>query len=143
MKILSAVLYTSLFSFFLLGFYIVKSVNDNDKIGKYLATGNVEELSKYFSEDSTIEFPNHMDAAGVEDCKQRLTNFFFNHPPKKFVIKHQGKSPGGKGAYMIGILITANENFRIVTEMKKEKISCMMIQTEYREKKLLGLITQN
>lgn len=143
MKNFIALLTTTIFSMSLVSFYIVKSVKNYDQIGQYLGSGDVESLSTYFSEEIAIEFPENTDAYDIEDCKYKLTDFFFNHPPIKFLIKHQGKSSNGEDSYMIGKLITETGNFRIVVEMKKELIYCVMIQTEYRNKKLIGAITQN
>jgi len=131
---------STFFSLFLVGFHVARTGKNLGQIQKHLGNGDVEKLSFYFAQDVLVEYPDFTDSDGIENSKQQLERFFFNHPPKKFVKSHSGKSSGGQSSYMIGKLITANANFRVVVEMKSENITCLMIQTEFRDQDLIGSI---
>ncbi|MDR0729130.1 MAG: DUF4783 domain-containing protein [Prevotellaceae bacterium] len=90
-----------------------------DQMAKYLAAGDAEALSDYFS--STVEFDLLSDEGMYSKAQATLVLkwFFEKYPPKSFAFKHSSDKQTVK--YAIGILHTqAGEILRVTVFIKED-----------------------
>ena len=118
-----------LFLFFI--FVQLCMAQSKTEIGKFLESSNYIELVKHFNNSVEISI---LDNAGVYDHNQAgvmLSNFFKEHPPEKYFVKHQG-GDASKKFYEIGKLLSSKNNFRIyfLYEIVEEEIQIIEFRIE-------------
>ena len=93
-----------------------------DEIIAYFEAGDAEGLAAYCSDDVVLIMYEKEEYESKETIKKTLQSFFEQYPPKTFKIRHYGKSGKKDAFYMIGILQTAGEVFRVNIMIDNEKI---------------------
>lgn len=81
-------------------------------IGKYLAQGNVDNLSAWFSDNLEISMLSSSNNSSKSQAKQILKSFFDSHTPRSFEISHTAGKSNMK--YALGTLVAGGERY-IVT----------------------------
>lgn len=81
-------------------------------IGKYLAQGNVDNLSAWFSDNLEISLLSSSNNSSKSQAKQILKSFFDSHTPRSFEISHTAGKSNMK--YALGTLVAGGERY-IVT----------------------------
>ena len=81
-------------------------------IGKYLAQGNVDNLSAWFSDNLEISLLSSSNNSSKSQAKQILKSFFDDHTPRSFDISHTAGKSNMK--YALGTLVAGGERY-IVT----------------------------
>lgn len=81
-------------------------------IGKYLAQGNVDNLSAWFSDNLEISMLSSSNNSSKSQAKQILKSFFESHTPRSFEISHTAGKSNMK--YALGTLVAGGERY-IVT----------------------------
>ena len=81
-------------------------------ISKYIATGNVDNLSAWFADNMEISILASSSNSSKAQAKQILKAFFDAHTPRSFDISHTASKVNMK--YALGTLTAGGERF-IVT----------------------------
>lgn len=81
-------------------------------IGKYLAQGNVDNLSAWFSDNLEVSLLSSSSNSSKSQAKQILKSFFESHTPRSFDISHTAGKSNMK--YALGTLVAGGERY-IVT----------------------------
>ncbi|MBO7548153.1 MAG: DUF4783 domain-containing protein [Bacteroidales bacterium] len=81
-------------------------------ISKYIATGNVDNLSAWFADNLEISILANSSNSSKAQAKQILKAFFDAHTPRSFDISHTASKVNMK--YALGTLTAGGERF-IVT----------------------------
>ena len=81
-------------------------------ITKYIATGNVDNLSAWFADNLEISILSSSSNSSKTQAKQILKAFFDAHTPRSFDISHTASKVNMK--YALGTLVAGGERF-IVT----------------------------
>ena len=81
-------------------------------ISKYIATGNVDNLSAWFADNLEISILSTSSNSSKTQAKQILKAFFDAHTPRSFDISHTASKVNMKDA--LGTLVAGGERF-IVT----------------------------
>lgn len=112
----------SLVSFLLPAKMTHSQQNNNllDKISDYIKKGDQESLSNYFSNVIEMNILKNEGTYSKTQSKFILGDFFKNHPPEDFKIKHKGTSDNGS-LYAIGTYYSEGKEYRTYYLIKKEK----------------------
>lgn len=94
-------------------------------IGKYLAQGNVDNLSAWFSDNLEISLLSSSNNSSKSQAKQILKSFFDSHTPRSFEISHTAGKSNMK--YALGTLVAGGERY-IVTIFVNYEESTYKIQ---------------
>lgn len=94
-----------------------------DEIVRSFSTGDIQSLTQSFADDILLELFDKDEYEDPSEIEKRLDTFFKKYPPKKFTIKHEGGAGHQKYSYLIGILQTKEEVFRVSFTMEADKIS--------------------
>ncbi len=78
-------------------------------IGKYLAQGNVDNLSAWFSDNLEISLLSSSNNSSKSQAKQILKSFFDSHTPRSFEISHTAGKSNMK--YALGTLVAGGERY--------------------------------
>lgn len=78
-------------------------------IGKYLAQGNVDNLSAWFSDNLEISLLSSSNNSSKSQAKQILKSFFDSHSPRSFEISHTAGKSNMK--YALGTLVAGGERY--------------------------------
>ena len=81
-------------------------------ISKYIATGNVDNLSAWFADNLEISILGSSSTSSKAQAKQILKAYFDAHTPRSFNISHTASKVNMK--YALGTLTAGGERF-IVT----------------------------
>ncbi|MFN8240357.1 MAG: DUF4783 domain-containing protein [Bacteroidales bacterium] len=84
-----------------------------------LKTGNSAELSKYFNSTVQVLLLGKEDFYKKNVAETILHDFFMQHKPADFVIRHQGQGGTTDAQYAIGNLKTDKGEFRVYFLLKK------------------------
>ena len=87
------------------------SENIPDKIFEAIELGDVERLSKYFTESIELIILDDEGIYSIQQANQILKAFFSKNRPESFKVLHQGGSKNSK--YAIGNLKTKDNNYRV------------------------------
>ncbi|MEA3447922.1 MAG: DUF4783 domain-containing protein [Bacteroidota bacterium] len=126
--------YTLLFFSIIAGALFVNSKTVNDipvKIFKSIEAGDVESLSKYFSESIELILVDKEGIYSKTQATQILKQFFNTNRPKKFNVLHQGGSENAK--YAIGTLNTTQGKYRIHFLVKIKNNKALIHQLRIQE----------
>lgn len=111
--------------FFLLSILTTLSINTTGQsstandVANMLKSGNVNGLSGYFMDNVDLTILQSDDVYSKAQATQVTKKFFEEHPPKGFVIKHEGKSKLDDH-YRIGTLSTSKGDFRVTYFLKND-----------------------
>ena len=91
---------------------------EKDGIALAIQNGAASEVAAYFASTVDLTMLESEDVYSSKQAEVILTNFFAENPPKKFELKHEGKSKV-EDYYYIGVLTSASDSFRITFFLKK------------------------
>lgn len=89
-----------------------------DKVVQAMKTGNSKELAEHFIPNLDLTVKDASDVYSKAQAEQIVRKFFNDNPPTDLVIEHTGVSKLGD-KYFIGILRTANGQYRVTFFLKK------------------------
>ena len=90
----------------------------NDPIHLAIKSGNSREISKHFDSSISLKILNKEDVYSKSQAEIILKDFFAKNQIKNYNSKHSGASKNG-AQYIIGQIITPNQNFRTYYFIKK------------------------
>lgn len=88
-------------------------------ISKYLASGDAESLSAWFSDNLEISIMSSTNNSSKNQAKQILKTFFSSHTPRSFEINHTASRSNTK--YALGYLNAGGELFEVTIFVSKSK----------------------
>ena len=88
-------------------------------ISKYLASGDSESLSAWFSDNLEISIMSSTSDSSRNQAKQILKTFFASHTPRSFEINHTASRTNSK--YALGYLHAGGEMFEVTIFVSKNK----------------------
>ena len=88
-------------------------------ISKYLASGDSESLSAWFSDNLEISIMSSTSDSSRNQAKQILKTFFASHTPRSFEINHTASRTNSK--YALGYLNAGGELFEVTIFVSKSK----------------------
>ena len=88
-------------------------------ISKYLASGDAESLSAWFSDNLEISIMSSTNDSSKNQAKQILKPFFSSHTPRSFEINHTASRSNTK--YALGYLNAGGELFEVTIFVSKSK----------------------
>lgn len=88
-------------------------------ISKYLANGDSESLSAWFSDNLEISIMSSTSDSSRNQAKQILKTFFASHTPRSFEINHTASRTNSK--YALGYLNAGGEMFEVTIFVSKNK----------------------
>ncbi|MBR5660729.1 MAG: DUF4783 domain-containing protein [Bacteroidales bacterium] len=88
-------------------------------ISKYLANGDAESLSAWFSDNLEISIMSSTNDSSKNQAKQILKTFFSSHTPRSFEINHTASRSNTK--YALGYLNAGGELFEVTIFVSKSK----------------------
>ncbi len=88
-------------------------------ISKYLASGDSESLSAWFSDNLEISIMSSTSDSSRNQAKQILKTFFASHTPRSFEINHTASRTNSK--YALGYLNAGGEMFEVTIFVSKNK----------------------
>ena len=80
-------------------------------ISKYLASGDAERLSAWFSDNLEVSIFSTSNDSSRNQARQILKSFFKSYTPRSFVINHKAGRPNMK--YALGTLNAGGEMFTV------------------------------
>jgi hypothetical protein len=101
-----------------------------EKIVAYFEAGDADGIVAYCSDDFVLLMYDKQEYETKVTVKKSLYAFFEQYPPKTFKIRHYGKSEKKNAFYMIGILQTTEEVFRVTIMIDNDKIEDISIYFE-------------
>ena len=90
-------------------------------ISKYMASGDAESLSAWFSDNLEISIMSSTSDSSRNQAKQILKTFFASHTPRSFEINHMASRSNSK--YALGYLNAGGEMFEVTIFVSKSKDS--------------------
>lgn len=88
-------------------------------ISKYMASGDAESLSAWFSDNLEISIMSSTNDSSRNQAKQILKTFFASHTPRSFEINHTASRSNSK--YALGYLNAGGELFEVTIFVSKDK----------------------
>ena len=88
-------------------------------ISKYMASGDSESLSVWFSDNLEISIMSSTSDSSKNQAKQILKTFFASHTPRSFEINHTASTTNSK--YALGYLNAGGEMFEVTIFVSKNK----------------------
>jgi hypothetical protein len=104
-------------AFSLTGLLALAQGDITNNVADAIKKGDASALSQYFMSPVDLTIDDLEGSFSKADAKSKLTAFFAQHPPKDFIVKHQGTSKLDD-QFRIGDLFTPNGNYRIIFFMK-------------------------
>jgi len=95
-------------------------------ISKYIAQGNSDNLSAWFSSNLEISVLGKSSNASKSQAKQIVKSFFDDHNPRSFEITHTAGQD--KMKYALGTLIAGGERFTVTLFVHYDGTSFMIQQ---------------
>ncbi len=83
-----------------------------------LATGNAKEISKHCHTSIQLILLEKDGMYSREQAEQILRNFFQQHQPTRFMVRHEGGTASRDSRFVIGILQTGKGIYRVSLFMK-------------------------
>ena len=80
-------------------------------IAKYLAAGDAEKLSAWFSDNLEVTIFSNSNDSSRNQAKQIIKSFFRSYTPRTFKISHKAGRPNMK--YALGTLTAGGEMFLV------------------------------
>ena len=109
---------------------VVANQGIKDKIITYFENGDTEGLSTYCSDDVVLIMYEEQEYETKTVVKENLQAFFKQYPPKTFKVRHYGKSEKKSSFYIVGILQTTEQVFRVNIMIDNDKIEDININFE-------------
>lgn len=89
-----------------------------DAVTNALATGNIETLTRYLSDNVEISIQDREQMCNKAKATEVLRGFFSGNQPRGFNQMHRGSSRENSDQYCIGTLNTQNGIFRVYVYFK-------------------------
>lgn len=89
-----------------------------DAVANALATGNVEVLTRYLSDNVEISIQDKEQMCSKTKASDVLRTFFAGNQPRGFSQMHRGASRENSDQYCIGSLNTSNGVYRVYVYFK-------------------------
>ena len=80
-------------------------------IAKYIALGNAEKLSAWFSDNLEVSIFSNSNDSSSSQARQIMKSFFKSYTPRSFRISHKAGRPNMK--YALGLLSAGGEMFQV------------------------------
>jgi len=114
--------------FLLLVIYLQPSPRLPEGVKEAFRTGSAKTLVQYMDEKVALTLLNDDDIYSRAEVQKKLSAFFYANKPNSFTLQYEG----GKDAnqYAIGILKTANGNYRVAILLRSNRISQLRIEKE-------------
>ena len=88
-----------------------------EQVKETIKAGSSKELSRYIGQTVDVSINSKVETYSKSQAEFVLRDFFRQHPPKEFVIIHQGSSKGGL-PYAIGQYSSGSDSFRVFIRIK-------------------------
>lgn len=99
------------------------------RIVQKIRDGDVTGLVEYFGEEVSITILDKDDFYSNQEAENILLEFCQNHKTKKFFVKHHGANSNHNNYFLIGELITTeNEKFRVFISNNEKQIETIEIK---------------
>ena len=95
-------------------------------ISKYLAKGDAERLSAWFSDNLEVTIFATSNDSSRNQARQILKSFFRSYTPRSFVINHKAGRPNMK--YALGTLNAGGEMFTVTIFVNFTETECRIQQ---------------
>ena len=95
-------------------------------ISKYLASGDAERLSAWFSDNLEVSIFSTSNDSSRNQARQILKSFFKSYTPRSFVINHKAGRPNMK--YALGTLSAGGEMFTVTIFVNFTDTECRIQQ---------------
>ena len=95
-------------------------------ISKYLASGDAERLSAWFSDNLEVSIFSTSNDSSRNQARQILKSFFKSYTPRSFVINHKAGRPNMK--YALGTLNAGGEMFTVTIFVNFTDTECRIQQ---------------
>ena len=118
--------YLATLSLLLLSLGAFTQTDITDKISDAFAKGDAAAIVSHFQSEVDMTVLDEENVYSPAEAQEVLEQFFADHPPRSFKVKHEGTSKLND-QYRIGDLTTKNETFR-VTFFLKGKSNVMKIE---------------
>lgn len=105
------------FVFLLVATVSWSQVDASTKINKALSAGDASALKPFLTAKVDLDVDGNEGLFPASEVQKRLSQFFIQHKPSGFTVKHKGTSKLDDH-YRIGDLKTSNGNFRVTYFMK-------------------------
>lgn len=103
----------------LIPFFAVCQGEEKEGISIAIQSGSAQALSGYFTESIDLTLLDVEDVYSQKQAEVILSQFFAEHKPANFTLRHEGKSKV-EDFYYIGILETNTGDYRVTFFLKKE-----------------------
>jgi hypothetical protein len=90
-----------------------------ETISSSIGSGNVGGIARHFDNAISLAIPGSQATYSRSQAEMVLREFFNKNGPKGMTIEHNGEN--NNGSYAIGILTTANGNFRTYFALRKKE----------------------
>lgn len=90
-----------------------------DNVRETIKAGSSRELAKYIAPSVDVSIEAKVETYSKTQAEFVLRDFFKQHPPKDFVIIHQGSSKGGL-PYAIGQYLSGEDSYRVFIKIKSQ-----------------------
>src|SRR5579871_933663 len=87
-----------------------------DEVAGAIRTGNASQLSSFLDNRVDISLPDLSDTYSKSQAELIIRDFFSTNRVQNFQVKHKGENGGAQ--FCVGILKTANGDFRTTLFMK-------------------------
>lgn len=100
-------------------------------ISKYLAKGDIECLSAWFSDNLEIDMPDYSGSYSRRQACKVMESFFSDYTPRRFQIVHKsgsypvncavGNYEGGGCSFVVTILVRTTDDENVIQQIIIEK----------------------
>lgn len=102
-----------------------------EKIVDDFGKGNVAELMTDFDEEVSLTIFGEDDFYTKEEAVKVLLEFFQNHRPEQFIVKHNGSNQRKSSYYLIGELrTTEKKRYRVYISNSEDKLENIEITNQ-------------
>jgi hypothetical protein len=114
--------------FLLLAIYLPPSPRVPDEVKEAFRSGSAKVLAQYMEEKVALTLPDDDDIYPRAEVQKKLSAFFFANKPSSFTIQFEGGKDTNQ--YAVGILKTANGDYRVAMLLRSNRISQLRIEKE-------------
>jgi hypothetical protein len=101
-----------------------------DQVALSIRQGNAENLSVHFGQTLDITLAATEGNYSKSQATLIIKDFFTQHPPASFEVKHQGSSDNGS-VYMIGTYLSGKSSYRVYLLLKNISSSLTLQQIQF------------
>jgi hypothetical protein len=100
------------------------------QVAQAIRQGNADELSAIFGQTVDITLANSEGNYSKSQASLIMKDFFTQHPPSFFEVKHQGSSDNGS-VYIIGTYRSGTDSFRVYLLLKNISSNLVIQQIQF------------